>query len=174
MVQKLLIIFTLPFLLFTGCTKEPTHSHAKDRDEIHQILRLYEQMFVSEDLDVLDKVFHPMAMLCWQSENPHTQSRKDCREDLRETFGRRDYREVKLYDTQIDIAEDVATLNCKEKHVFNDIDIMDHHLVRMILLKSNGSWQILTKVTARQTSFAEPMVLPDHNTLLPFQEEAAA
>gem|GEM_PF-599453 len=133
-------------------SKRITPSHDKDEEAIRQTLRLYERMWPAEDLGLLDKVFHPMAMLCWQSENPHTQSREDFREDLRETFGRRDYRESKIYDTQIDIAEDVATLNCKEKHVFNDTDIVDHYLVRMILLKSNESWQILTKVTARKTS----------------------
>ncbi len=162
MLRKLLIMFALTNLLLAGCalpqqSKRITPSHDKDEEAIRQTLRLYERMWSSEDLDLLDKVFHPMAMLCWQSENPHTQSREDCREDLRETFGRRDFREVKLYDTQIDIAEDVAMLNCKEKYVFNDTNIVDRNLVRMILLKSNESWQILTTVTVRQTSLAEPM-----------------
>ena len=154
MIRKLLIMFVLTSLLLVGCalaeqSKRVPPSQGKDEEAIHQTLRLYERMWLSEDLGLLDEAFHPMAMLCWQSENPHTQSREACREDLCETFGRRDYREVKLYDTQIDIAEDVATLNCKEKHLFNDTDIVDHYLVRMILLKSNESWQILTKVTTR-------------------------
>jgi hypothetical protein len=157
-------MFALTNLLLLGYavaeqSKRITPSHDKDEEAIRQTLRLYERMWSSEDLGLLDKVFHPMAMHCWQSENPHTQSREDCREDLHETFGRRDFREVKLYDTQIDIAEDVAMLNCKERYVFNDTNIVDHYLVRMILLKSNKSWQILTKVTVRlrQTSLAEPM-----------------
>ena len=152
MVQKLLIIFTLPFLLFTGCSKEPTHSHAKDRDEIHQTLRLYEQMFVSENLDVLDEIFHPMAMLCWQSENPHTLSRKDCRKDLRETFGRRNYSSVKIYDAKFEITGNVAAIRCKEIHSFEDTDIVDKYIVYIALVKSQGCWRILTKVTTRQTN----------------------
>ena len=150
MVQKLLIIFTLPFLLFTGCAKGLTHSHAKDRDEIHQILRLYEQMFVSENLDILDEIFHPMAMLCWQSENPHTLSLEDCRKDLRETFGRRNYSSVKIYDTQSEIIENVAKLTCKETHALEDVDFDDKYNVYITLVKSQGRWRILTKVTTRQ------------------------
>jgi hypothetical protein len=162
MIRKLLIMLVLTSLLVVGYTlaqqgKETTPAQGEE-EAIRRTLRLYERMWSSEDLDLLDKVFHPMAMLCWQPENPHTQSREDCREDLRETFGRRDFREVRLYDTQIDIAEDVATLNCKEKYVFNDTNIVDHCLVRMILVKSNESWQILTKVvTAHQTSLAKPV-----------------
>jgi hypothetical protein len=150
MVHKLLIIFTLPFLLFTGCAMEPTHSHAKDRDKIHQILRLYEQMFVSENLDVLDEIFHPMAMLCWQSENPHTLSLEDCRKDLRETFGWRNYSSTKIYDTQYEIIENVAKLTCKEIHAFEDVDFDDKYNVYITLVKSQGRWRILTKVTTRQ------------------------
>ena len=114
-------------------------------------------MFVSEDLEVLDEAFHPMAMLCWQSENPHTLSRQDCREDLRETFGRRNWSNVKIYDTQIHIAGNVAALSCKEIHSFEDIDIEDKYLVDMTFVKSQGSWRILTKVTTRQTNLAEPI-----------------
>jgi len=162
MSRKLLIMFVLTSLLLVGYTLAQqsariTSSHDKDEEAIHQTLRLYERMWSSEDLDLLDKVFHPMFILCWQSKNPHTQSREDYREDLRETFGRRDFREVKLYDTQIDLAEDIAMLNCKEKYVFNDTNIADRNLVRMILLRSNKSWQILTHVTLRNTSSAEPM-----------------
>ncbi len=128
---------------------EPTHSHAKDRDEIHQILRLYEQMFVSENLDVLDEIFHPMAMLCWQSENPHTLSLEDCRIDLRETFGRRNYSGVKIYDTKFEITENVAKLTCKEIHAFEDVDFGDKYNVYITLVKSQGCWRILAKVTTR-------------------------
>ena len=161
MIRRLLIMLVLTSLLVVGYTfaqqgKETTPTEGQE-EAIRQTLRLYERMWSSEDLDLLDKVFHPMAMLCWQPKNPYTQSREDFREDLSETFGRRDFREVRLYDTQIDIADDVAMLNCKEKYVFNDTNIVDRNLVRMILLKSNESWKILTHVTVRNTSSAEPM-----------------
>lgn len=107
-------------------------------------------MFVSEDLNTLNEVFHPLAMLCWQSENPHTMSREECREDLRETFARRNYHNTKIYDTQIEFAGKVATVSCQETHSFEDYDTPDHYLVRMTFIKSKGRWQILTKVTARQ------------------------
>jgi len=157
MAQKLLIISTLPFLLFTGCanvgqSKEPTLFHEKDQDEIHQTLRLYERMFVSENLDVLDEIFHPMAMLCWQSENPHTLSLEECRKDLRETFGRRNYSSVKIYDTQTEISENVAKLTCKEIHSLEDVDFDDKYNVYITLVRSQGRWRILTKVTARQAN----------------------
>ena len=132
--------------------KEPTYSHEKDRDEIHQTLRLYEQMFVSENLDVLDEIFHPMAMLCWQSENPHTLSLEDCRIDLRETFGRRNWSGVKIYDTQSEITDNVAKLTCKEIHSLEDVDFDDKYNVHITLVKSQGRWRILTKVTARQAN----------------------
>lgn len=165
MVQKLLIISTLLFLLFTDCaTVEQSnglmHSYEKDRDEIHQTLRLYEQMFVSENLDVLDEIFHPMAMLCWQSENPHTLSLEDCRKDLRETFDRRKYSSVKIYDTKYEIDKNVAKLTCKETHALEDVDFDDKYNVYIILVKSQGRWRILTKVTNRQaTNYQYPTPL---------------
>lgn len=138
-----------------GCTlaqqgKETISTQDKE-EAIRHTLRLYEQMFISENLDVLNEILHPMAILCWQSENPHTLSREDCRRDLRETFGRRNYRKVKIYDTQIDISGNIAALTCKEVHSFKDFDIDDKYFVDMILVYSNGRWRILTKVTTRQT-----------------------
>jgi len=121
-------------------SKEPTHSYEKDRDEIHQTLRLYEQMFVSQNLDVLDEIFHPMVMLCWQSENPHTLSLEDCRIDLRETFGRRNYSGVKIYDTQSEITDNVAKLTRKEIHSLEDVDFDDKYNVYTLpLLNHRGA-----------------------------------
>ena len=140
---------------------ELRHSDAKDRDEIHQMLRLYEQMFVSENIDVLDEIFHPMAMLCWQSENPHTLSLEGCRRDLRETFGRRNYSGVKIFDTQSEITENVAKLTCKEIHSFDDVDFDDKYDVYITLVKTQGRWRILTKVTTRQ---ANPLSISDAYT----------
>ena len=163
MAQKLLIIFIVSILFLNGCANVEQgrglmRSNTKDRDEIHQTLRLYEQMFISENLDVLDEIFHPMAMLCWQSENPHMMSLEECRSDLRETFRRRDYRKTNIYDTQIVISGNVAALSCKEIHSFDDVDFDDKYDVHITLVKSQGRWRILTKVTTRQANqfFKDP------------------
>jgi hypothetical protein len=156
-VRKQLILFALTSLLLVayvlaGPSQETTPSHGQDEEAIRQTIHSYEQMFVSEDLKTLDEVFHPLAMLCWQSENPHTLSREDCREDLRETFGRRNYRYVKIYDMQINIAGNVAELSCKEIHSMEGVDIDDKYLVDMIFVHAQGRWRILTKITTRQTN----------------------
>ena len=156
MIRRLLVMFVPASFLLVGYTlaqqsKGTTSTRGKE-EAIRHTLRLYEQMFVSENLDVLDEILHPMAIFCWQSENPHTLSREECRRDLRETFGRRDYRKTEICDTQIDISGKVAAVRCREIHSFDDVDFDDKYDVYMTLVKTRGRWRILTKVTTRQTS----------------------
>ena len=153
--RKVLIMYFLTGLLIVGCTlgersKRGTPLYRKDKKAIHMTLRLYERMFLSEDLKIIDDVFHPMALICWQSENPHTLTRKEYLEVSRETYGRRNYRNSKIYNKKIDITGNIATLSCEETHSFYDTDFVDKYFVDMILVNSQQRWLILTKVTKRQ------------------------
>ena len=155
MVKKLSIMFALVSLLLGGHalaeqSKKTLPVQVKDKEAIRQTLRSFERMFVAEELKIIDEVFHPLAMICWQSENPNTMSREEYREDMRDTFRRRIYRSVKMDDVQIEIAGNLASVSCKETHSMKDNDDIEKCLVRMTLIKTKERWQILTKVTERQ------------------------